>query len=67
MKIEILDSNSTSQPYYARIVADNGKILFTSETYVYKSDAENAAKLVKQGATYAQIVDLTRTAASRRW
>ena len=59
MKFEIRKSNSTTQPYYWRIVASNGQVLATSETYVAKQSAINAAQSVKSGASAARIVDLT--------
>ena len=62
MKFEILDSNSSSQPYYWRIVAANGQILATSETYTSKDGCRNAINTVKANAATAPIVDRTRTA-----
>lgn len=47
MKFEIRRSSSATQPYYWRIVAANGQILATSETYVNKSEAISAATSVK--------------------
>lgn len=59
MEFEIRRSNSTSQPYYWRIVASNGQVLATSETYVNKSDALSAVNSVKANAAGARTVDLT--------
>jgi uncharacterized protein YegP (UPF0339 family) len=66
MKFEIRRSSSTSQPYYWRIVASNGQVLATSETYVAKQSAIDAARSVKLNAGAAQIVDATARAALRR-
>jgi len=59
MKFEIRKSVSTTQPYYWRVVATNGKVLATSETYVNKADATSAAQSVKTGANAAPVLDLT--------
>lgn len=64
IKIEVHDSASPVQPFYARIVASNGQVLFTSETYVRKADAQHAAQQVKTYAASASIVDLTKSAQS---
>jgi uncharacterized protein YegP (UPF0339 family) len=56
MRFEI--RRSTNRQYYCRIVASNGQVLFTSETYFNKRDAVNAANLVKAYAAAAQILDL---------
>ena len=59
MKFEIRKSNSVAQPYYWRIVASNGQVLATSETYVAKQSAINAAQSVKSNAGAATIYDYT--------
>lgn len=64
MEFQLLDSSNGQ--VYSRIVAGNGQVLFTSETYVNKRDAQAAAQLVKDNAANAAIVDKTRTAAVRR-
>jgi len=48
---------STNGQYYVRIDATNGEPLFTSETYVTKSSAQNAARLAQGGG--GTIVDET--------
>jgi uncharacterized protein YegP (UPF0339 family) len=60
VKFEIRKSNSTTQPYYWRIVASNGQVLATSETYVAKQSAINAAASVKSTAGSATIYDYTQ-------
>ncbi len=50
MKFEIRDSNSSSQPYYWRIVAGNGQILATSETYTTRQSCTDAINTVKRNA-----------------
>jgi uncharacterized protein YegP (UPF0339 family) len=45
--------------YYWRIVASNGQVLATSETYYNKADAQSAAKSVKNHAAGAPIYDYT--------
>lgn len=62
MRFEILNSNSTSQPYYWRIVSSNNQVLATSETYVNKQGCLNAISVVQRGAASAPVHDLTRTA-----
>lgn len=63
MKFEIHDS--ANGQFYWRIVASNGRVLATSETYHNKSDAESAARSVKVSAGSAAIEDHTRRAAAR--
>ncbi len=64
MKFEIHNSNSPSQPYYWRIVA-NGRVLAHSETYVRKQSCYDAINIVKKNAATAPVMDLTRTAVRR--
>lgn len=59
VQFEIRRSNSASQPYYWRIVASNGQVLATSETYVAKQSAINAVQSVKSNAGSAPIYDYT--------
>lgn len=59
MKFEIRNSNSQTQPYYWRIVATNGNVLASSETYVNKTDATAAAQSVINNAATASLEDLT--------
>ncbi|GIJ76006.1 hypothetical protein SAMN05443287_106190 [Micromonospora phaseoli] len=56
-----------NQRYYWRIVASNGQVLATSETYYNKSDAQTAAQSVKSNAASAPIVDHTGTSSYGRW
>ena len=59
MKFEIRNSNSETQPYYWRIVASNGNVLATSETYVNKAVARSAVDSVIANAGTATVVDHT--------
>jgi uncharacterized protein YegP (UPF0339 family) len=59
VEIQIHPSNSSTQQYYWRIVASNGRILATSETYYNKGDAVSAAQSVKNQAASARIVEKT--------
>ena len=43
--------------FYCRIVASNGEVLFTSETYQTKKDLVYAADVVRAYAAHAQILD----------
>jgi len=43
--------------YYWRIVASNGQVLATSETYYNKADAQHAAELVRSSSVTAPIYD----------
>lgn len=45
--------------YYWRIVATNGQVLATSETYYNKQDARSAAESVKRSAADAPVNDQT--------
>lgn len=58
MKYEIRRSSSAAQPYYWRIVASNGQVLATSETYVHKESAKSAIASVQLHAGGASVVDL---------
>lgn len=53
------------QPYYFTIESDNYRKLATSEMYLRKSDARDAAELVKSQAGAASIVEATASAS--RW
>jgi len=59
---EIRPSNNRLQPYYFRIVASNGRVLASSETYVNKQDVINAVNLIKQNAATARFIDYTKAA-----
>lgn len=58
MQFEIRDA--VNGQYYWRIVASNGQVLATSETYVAKQSAINAASSVKTNAGTAPIYDYTQ-------
>jgi uncharacterized protein YegP (UPF0339 family) len=45
--------------YYWRIVASNGQVLATSETYYNKADAQSAAESVRSNAGSAPVYDYT--------
>lgn len=59
MQFQISRSTSSQQPYYFKIVASNGRILASSETYVNKADAKSAIDLIKTHCSSASVVDLT--------
>lgn len=65
MKFEIHNSASAAQPYYWRMVASNGQVLATSETYTTKQGCHNAIATVKAGAAAAATLDTTGVTA--RW
>jgi uncharacterized protein YegP (UPF0339 family) len=50
---------SSNGQYWWRIVAANGRVLASSETYHNKQDAINACGVVKAGAAGAPIYDHT--------
>lgn len=58
MKIEIRRTR-VRRRFYARIVASNGQVLFTSEVYNRKEDALHLAELLKSYAPLVVIEDLT--------
>jgi uncharacterized protein YegP (UPF0339 family) len=55
MKFEI--RRASGGQYYWRIVASNGQVLATSETYYNKTDARAAAESVRSHAASASIHD----------
>lgn len=55
MKFEI--HRASGGQYYWRIVASNGQVLATSETYYNRTDAQAAAESVKSQAGSAPIDD----------
>jgi uncharacterized protein YegP (UPF0339 family) len=55
--IEFQVHRAINGQYYCRIVASNGEVLFTSETYQTKKDLVYAADVVRAYATSAQILD----------
>lgn len=57
MRFEI--HRASGGQYYWRIVAANGQILATSETYYNKADAQSAAESVQQYAVTAPLYDHT--------
>jgi uncharacterized protein YegP (UPF0339 family) len=63
LKFEIRKTTSKSQPYYWRIVAGNGQVLASSETYVQKQSCLDAIAVVKKNAAAAPVDDTTLVAA----
>jgi len=59
MRLRFEIRNAQNYQYYWRIVASNGRVLATSETYRNKQDAVSAASSVKSQAPSAQVVDYT--------
>jgi uncharacterized protein YegP (UPF0339 family) len=59
MEFQLRRSNSRTQSYYWRIVASNGQVLATSETYVHRRDAINAAESVRRNAGGSNFLDYT--------
>lgn len=57
MKFEI--RKATNSQFFWRIVASNGQVLATSETYVAKASAISAASSVKAHSAGAPIHDYT--------
>jgi uncharacterized protein YegP (UPF0339 family) len=55
--IEFQIHQAINGQFYCRIVASNGEVLFTSETYQTKKDLVYAANVVRAYATSAQILD----------
>ena len=59
MKIEIRRTR-VRRRFYARIVASNGQVLFTSEVYNRKEDALHLAELLRSYAPLVVVIeDLT--------
>jgi len=59
MRFEIRRSSNQEQPYYWRIVSDNGEPLAMSEPYVTKASAESAVELIQARAGASQVLDRT--------
>lgn len=59
MRFEIRRSANLEQPYYWRIVSDNGEPLATSELFVTKASAQSAVELVQAKAGVSLILDRT--------
>jgi uncharacterized protein YegP (UPF0339 family) len=55
--IEFQLHRAVNGQFYCRIVASNGEVLFTSETYHNKQDLVHAANVVRAYAAHAQILD----------
>lgn len=55
--IEFQVHRAINGQFYCRIVANNGEVLFISETYQNKKDLVYAANVVRAYATSAQILD----------
>lgn len=53
-------NKSINNQYYFNIKADNGEIICTSETYIAKQSAEKTINLIKNKASDAVIVDMTK-------
>jgi uncharacterized protein YegP (UPF0339 family) len=59
IEFQIHRSQNARQPYFLRVVAENGKILASSETYEHKADVNNAVALIRNGAAEAKYIDHT--------
>ena len=57
MRFEI--HRASGGQYYLGIVAGNGQVLATSETYYNKADAQSAAESVRAHAASARVFDYT--------
>jgi uncharacterized protein YegP (UPF0339 family) len=55
--IEFQLHRAVNGQFYCRIVASNGEVLFTGETYHAKQNLVYAADVVRAYATSAQILD----------
>jgi uncharacterized protein YegP (UPF0339 family) len=55
--IEFQIHQAINREFYCRIVASNGEVLFTSETYHTKQNLVHAANVVRAYAAHAQILD----------
>ena len=59
MKFQIVRSKHPTQPYFWRIVADNGQTVAVSENYVAKASAISMVEAVIRATGRATIEDLT--------
>ncbi|EIY4753466.1 YegP family protein [Vibrio cholerae] len=56
-KFEIRRSKSNSQPYYFVLIAENGEVIATSETYTSKENVLKGIDSVKKNASTAVICE----------
>lgn len=59
MKYQVKRSSSRTQPYYWRIIASNGRVLASSETYSAKQGCLDAIAIVKREGGSGRVEDLT--------
>ena len=60
MKFQIVRSKNPTQPYFWRIVAENGQTIAVSENYVAKASAISMIDAVIRATGHATIEDLTK-------
>ena len=58
-KVYFTIKKSPTGQYFARAVGDNNEILANTELYTTKASAENAVRVIRQGAASARVVDNT--------
>jgi len=56
-KFEVLKAKN--KQWYFVLKAENGEVLFTSETYKSKQACKDTIKLIQRGAFFAKTIDLT--------
>ena len=59
MKFQVVRSKHPTQPYFWRIVAENGQTIAVSENYVAKASAISMIEAVIRATGRATIEDLT--------
>ena len=59
MKYQIVRSKHPTQPYFWRIVAENGQTVAVSENFVAKASAVSMIDAVIRGTPSATVEDLT--------
>ena len=59
MRFKIASSKSKNEPFYWRLVANNGQTLATSEMYTRKASCRKALASVRKNMDGATVVDTT--------
>ena len=59
MRFKIASSKSKNEPFYWRLVANNGQTLATSEMYTRKASCRKAIASARKNMDAATVVDTT--------
>lgn len=59
-KPKIVIKKSKDKQYYMNLISTNSQVVVTSEMYKNKQSVQDAAKLIKEIITEAEVVDKTK-------